>query len=283
MTRGPVAIVTDSASDLPPDIAESSGIRVVPLTVTFGSRPLLDGVDLPAEAYWDRLAESRELPTTASPPPEALTETYETVGRHSDGVVSIHLSGGLSRTADSARLAAARASVPVEVVDSRSVSLGEGLVALAAARAALDGADLAGTAAAARSAVARLVLSAALDTVEFLRRGGRVGRAGAALSGLLRIRPVLVLEDGVPVLAARARTRARALEEAVALVAGPAETAAVFHARAPEAEAVAARVVEACGVRPLVGLIGAVTGTHLGPGAVGLAALRPAAGGRRVD
>jgi DegV family protein with EDD domain len=283
VTSGRVAIVADSACDLPSDIAASAGIHLVPLTVTFGSVAMLDGVDLSAEAFWDRLATAPDIPTTASPSPEVLLDAYQAAGRGADGVVSVHLSGALSRTADSARLAAARASIPVEVVDTRSVSLGEGLVALATARAAGEGADLHAAAEAARSSVAGLVVSAALDTVEFLRRGGRVGRAAAALSGLLRIRPVLALEDGEPVLAARARTRARALDEAVARVAGPAEAAAVFHAGAPEARAVAGRVAEACGVEPLVGLIGPVTGTHLGPRAVGLAALRPVPVGRRVD
>jgi fatty acid kinase fatty acid binding subunit len=280
---GRVAIITDSASDLPTDLAASAGIRLVPLTVTFGSEAMLDGVDLLPDAFWDRLAEGPDLPTTASPSPEAFLQAYESAGRHAEGVVSVHLSGVLSRTADSARLAAGRASVRVEVVDTRSVSLGQGPVALAAARAAEDGADVAAEAETARSAVARLIVAAALDTVEFLRRGGRVGRIAAALSGLLRIRPVLGVEEGAPVLAARARTRAGALEEAVSRVAGPAEGAAVFHARAPEAPTVARRIARACGVEPIVGLIGAVTGAHLGPGAVGLAVLRPAPAGRRVD
>jgi DegV family protein with EDD domain len=160
--------------------------------------------------------------------------------------------------------------------------MGQGLVALGAAMAAADVPDLPTVAGRARGASARLAVVAVLDTVDFLKQGGRVGRAKAALSDLLRIRPVLSLEGGEPVLVARPRTRRRALDEAMARVGVPAEAAAVFHARAPDASEVAARVQMACGVDPIIGLIGAVTGTHLGPRAIGLAALaksgRPSGG-----
>jgi len=278
------AVVADTACDLAPDAAKAEGILLVPLLVTFGTETLRDGVDLPAEAFWERMAGETELPTTASPSPEAFLSAYEAAAEDgAAGVVSIHLSMRLSRTTDSARLAADGASVPVEVIDSRSVSSGQALVALAAARRARAGGDLAAVAAAARSAVGRLSVVAVLDTVDHLRRGGRVGRTAAALSDLLRIRPVLSLDEGEPVLVARARTRARALDEAVARVAGPSEAAVVFHAGAPEAEVVASRVAEACGVHPTIGLIGAVTGTHLGPRALGVAALRTAPREGRVD
>ncbi|HEX2030655.1 MAG TPA: DegV family protein [Actinomycetota bacterium] len=270
-----VAVVTDSAADLPPDAAASAGVTVVPLTVTFGDEAFLDGVELPPEAFWERVRGGGELPTTASPSPEAVRGAYERA--RADGaaaVASIHVSGKLSRTVDTARLAAAEASLPVDVVDTRSVSAGQGLVVLAAAGAATAGAGLDRVVAAATSATSRLAVAAALETVDFLRRGGRVGAARAALSELLRIRPVLSLDDGEPVLAARARTRRRAIDEALARAAGPAEAAAVFHAGAREAEDVADRLARATGVRPSIGVIGAVTGTHLGPGALGVAVIR---------
>ncbi len=269
-----VAVVADSACDLPPEHANQLDIRLVPLTVTFGEESFLDGTELTPDGFWDRVTEGA-FPTTASPSPQALVDAYEgAAAEGATGVVSVHLSAHLSRTGETARLAAASSPVPVEVIDSRSVSMGQGLVVMAAAREAERGADLAAVAAAARSTVDRLTVAAMLDTVEFLKRGGRVGPARAALSDLLRIRPVLSLEDGEPVLAARARTRARALDEALRMVAGPAESAAVFHARAPEVTPIAERLAEACGVDPEVGLIGAVTGAHLGPGAIGLAVVR---------
>jgi fatty acid kinase fatty acid binding subunit len=277
-----VAVVADSACDLPPHRAQEAAIRLVPLTVTFGEESFLDGTELSPERFWDRVADGA-FPTTASPSPQALVDAYEgTTAQGALGVVSVHLSAHLSRTGETARVAAASASVPVVVIDSRSVSMGQGLVALAAAREAQRGADLEAVATAARSAADRLTVAAMLDTVEFLKRGGRVGPARAALSDLLRIRPVLSLEDGEPVLAARARTRGRALDEALRMVAGPAEGAAVFHARAPEAGQIAERLADACGVIPEVGLIGAVTGAHLGPRAVGLAVIRRGGGSDRA-
>jgi DegV family protein with EDD domain len=267
-------VVADSACDLPKTLAEPAGIRTVPLTVSFGTESFLDREELSPEAFWDRVTTDPRFPTTASPAPEALAEAYRAeASAGATGVVSIHLSRALSRTVESARLAASGSPVPVEVVDTGSVSMGQGLVALAAAEAAADHADLETVAAWARAASVRMVVVAVLDTVDFLKRGGRLGRARAALSDLLRIRPVLSMESGEPVVVARPRTRRRALDEAVARVGVPAEAAAVFHARAPDALEAAARLGEACGVSPEIGLIGAVTGAHLGPRAIGLAVL----------
>ena len=270
----PVAVVADSACDLPDDLAASEGVRVVPLSVAFRARSFLDGRELDAASFWDLVTTSDEVPTTASPSPAAFLEAYAAAAdAGASAVVSVHVAGTLSRTVETARAASAESPVRVEVVDSRSVSLGQGLVVLAAARAAGRGAGIAEVVAEATLAVRRMRVAAALDTVEFLRRGGRVGRARAALSGMLRIRPVLSLDDGEPVLVARSRTRAAALDEVVRLTATPAEAAAVFHARADEADEVAATVAERCGVDPLVGLVGAVTGSHLGPRTLGVAVL----------
>lgn len=272
--RARIAVVCDSAADLPP--AAAAEVVVVPLTVVFGTEELRDGVDLPAEAFWERVAQDPALPTTASPAPEALLEAYRRAADGgASGIVSVHLSGSVSRTVESARLAAGESPVPVEVVDSRSVSLGEGLVALTAARATAAGASLSRAAEEARAASTRLEVFALLDTVEFLQRGGRLGRAKAALSDLLRIRPILSLEDGEPTLAARARTRGRGIGEVLSRCRGPAEAAGVLHSGAAEAPRVAQALEVSCGVTPIVALIGAVTGTHLGPRALGVALLRP--------
>ena len=246
---------------------------MVPLTVAFGTESFLDGVDLSPTEFWDRV-ERGEHPTTASPSPGAMAEAWSAAAGPG-GVVSVHLSASLSRTVDTARAAATGAVSSVEVVDSRSVSMGQGLVAIAAARAAAGGAGLAEVTEAARAATDRLSVGAILETVEFLRRGGRVGKAKAAMSDLLRIRPVLSLEDGDVVLAGRARTRRRAVDEVLARVGGPAEAAAVFHARAPDVDDVVRLVRDATRVEPLVGLIGPVTGAHLGPGALGIAVMAP--------
>lgn len=268
-----VAVVTDSASDLhePP-----TDLSIVPLTVAFGTEAMLDGVDLSAEAFWDRVDASDEIPTTASPPPEAFARAYASAAATgAEAVVSVHVSAELSRTVASAQSAAADAPVPVHVVDTRSVSLGEGLVALAALDRARAGRDGHAVAAAAREAAVRLEVYAFLETVDFLQRGGRVGRARAAISDLLRIRPILTLDGGEPALAARARTRGRAIEEILTRAGADATVTGVLHARAPEAEAVARRLGAATGTTPIVSLVGSVTGSHLGPGCLGVALLRP--------
>jgi DegV family protein with EDD domain len=269
-----VAVVTDSAADLPRPLADSLGIRAVPLTVSFGERSFLDGEELSAAEFMERVSAGTEFPTTASPPPEAFARAYaEAFARGAGGVVSVHLSGELSRTVDSARAAARDAPLPVEVVDSRGVSLGEGLVAVAAAWAARAGGRLEEVAAVARSCPPRTRMFAMIDSVEFLRRGGRLGATKAAISDLLRIRPVLTLADGVPEVVSRARTRSRAIADVLERASVPAEAAAVIHSDAPEAAEVIDRVRDATGVEPLEARIGAVIGAHLGPRALGVVVL----------
>jgi DegV family protein with EDD domain len=264
-----VAVVTDSAADLPHALARSLGIRVVPLTVSFGDASFLDGVDLTAKAFWARLETDPAFPTTASPPPAAFLAAYrEAAEAGAEAVVSVHLSGELSRTAESARAAATESPVPVEVVDSRGVSLGEGLVAVAAARAAALGMGLRDVSRVAARAPARTRMFAMLDTVESVGRGGRFATPNAPEQ--LRIRPVLTLVDGRPELVSRARTRSRAIAEVLARTAGPAEAAAVIHSGAPELGAVASAVREATGAEPVEAVIGAAMGAHMGPRALGV-------------
>lgn len=272
-----VAVVTDSASDLSEE--SGAGIAIVPLIVTFGDRSYRDREELDPDRFWSLLDQDPDFPTTSSPGPAAFAEAYrEAASRGAEGVVSVHLSERLSRAVESARRAAGDAPIPVEVVDTRSVSLGQGLVARAAARAAETGTSVAEVAEVARAAADGATIVAVLDTVDHLRRGGRLGRARAALSELLRIRPVLTLQEGEPALVSRARTRGRAIEEMLRLAAGPAVEAAVLHGGAPEVDEVAAEIERSCGVPPLVEAIGAVTGSHLGPRALGVAVLRDPAG-----
>ena len=253
-------------------------MAIVPLLVTFGSQSFLDGVELTADEFWRRVEEGT-VPTTASPSIGAFGKAYRRAAdRGASGVISVHLSGALSRTADTAGQAARDAPLPVAVVDTSSVSAAQGLVALAAAGVAAAGASREDVTRAAHRAVARLRLAAVLDSADLLARGGRAGPAAAAVTGSLRIRPVLTIRQGRPVLQSRARTRSRAIDDAIEVVAGPAEAAAVFHSGAPEADDVAARQAAITGVEPLVVPVGSVTGTHLGRRALGLAAIGRADG-----
>jgi DegV family protein with EDD domain len=270
-----IGVVCDTASDLPSALADDLGIVLVPLHVRFGTTELVDREELSTKEFWARCAASAELPETAAPSPGAFSAAFEAVAAAGvDGVVCVTLSSKLSATGQAAAQAArAFGGVPVQVVDSLSVTLGEGMVALAAAEAAAGGADLAGVVAAAESTRARLSVFGAIDTLDNLRRGGRIGGAAAALGTLLSIKPVIEVRDGVVEQESRQRTRARSLRYLAEKVraAGPLERLAVASAAAPDLD----QFLELLdGVEPrcprLVGDIGPVIGTHAGPGAIGV-------------
>ena len=273
-----VAVVTDSTCDLPPELVESLGLRVVPLSVIFGDETLIAGVQLSPEGFYERLAASETLPTTSQPAPAWFEEAYADCA--DDGythVVSIHCSAALSGTVALARDRARRASVDVEVVDSRLVGGALGAAAIAAHRVAEAGGSLAEVVAAAdrvRASAASLIV---VDTLDHLRRGGRLTGAQAAIGTALRVKPILyVTPDGRVEVRERARTWTRALERVGALAAqaagGRPVDVTVTHAVAPERAAQLWEVVDRhVTVRDrLETLIGPVVGSHVGPGAVGL-------------
>lgn len=275
----PVVIVTDSTASLPPEVAAERGVRVVPLQVVIGATVYDEGADgatpeLVAAALKDWLPVS-----TSRPGPAALLEVYEQAAR--DGateVVSIHLSGQMSGTFESAQLAARDASIRVLPVDTRQVGVATGYAVLAAA----DVLDAGGDAeAAAEAARARAELSASLfyvDTLEYLRRGGRIGKAAALLGGALSVKPLLQIEDGVVASLERVRTSARALarlEELAVQAAGEVPVdVCVAHLANPEragqlAERLAHRLEANLEGREVwCGELGAVLGAHVGPGMI---------------
>lgn len=277
--RPAVRVVTDSTADLPPALVGELDIEVVPLLVIFGEEEFLDGVNLDSEEFFERLERSPTPPKTSQPAPAAFQEVYERLSRQTDRIVSIHLSAKLSGTLDSARTAAQALGdrCRVELVDSRSVSMGLGMAVLAAARAAREGADLEEAAQAARSVSERLRIAVLLETLEYLRRGGRIGRAQSLLGSLLRIKPILTIQDGEAHPLARARTRERALERVYELTMSHPEIqeVAIMHATtAHDAERLAARVVAERPHIPVhVGRLGPVIAVHGGPGIVGMAAV----------
>jgi DegV family protein with EDD domain len=276
---GGVAVVTDSTCDLPRELVESLGLRVVPLSVTFDRDSHIAGVTLEHEAFYDRLAESRRLPTTSQPAPAWFEEAYaDCVDEGYDAVVSIHCSAALSGTVSLARDRAAHADIPVEVVDARLVGGALGLAALAAHRVAERGGSVAEVVAASQAVTARSTSLIVVDTLENLRRGGRLTGAQAAVGTALRVKPVLQLtEEGRVEVRERVRTWTRALDRVAQLVAEAADgrvvDAVVVHAVAPER---AAQLWQRLGSRVTVregleALIGPIVGTHVGPGAVGVA------------
>jgi DegV family protein with EDD domain len=276
-----VYIVTDSTSDIPRQMAEELNITVVPLTVTFGDESFRDGIDMTADEFYARLSHAKVLPTTSQPPPALFEHAYRHLTSRGE-VVSIHLSHKFSGTVESARTAA-RAVAPdkITVVDSTSVSMGMGLCVLAAAKAAAAGASRAECAAAAESVASRLRIAVAFETLEYLRRGGRIGRAQAFLGGLLRLKPILTIKDGETYPVTRVRSHQKAMDELFSLCTKhqPVEEVAVLYTTTPdEAAALADRAREALPRVPvLLGRFGPALGVHGGPGMIGIAAVEGAA------
>lgn len=271
-----VRIVTDSAADLPPEIADAKGIRVVPLTVRFGDDVYTSGVDLTTEEFWKKLPTAPESPATAAPSAGDFEEVYrELVEEGADGIVSIHLSSKLSATYQSATVAAGEFSdVPVEVVDTLGVSATTGLLSLHAAELAEEGTSAADIAASVEDLRKRTHLYGAIDTLEYLRRGGRIGGAQALLGTMLKVKPVVSIVDGIVEPVERVRTRPKALEHLADLVRKQAEgidRIVVLSGDAPDVDDFLSKLEGVVEVpKENLWALGPVVGTHSGPGVVGV-------------
>ena len=270
-----VRVVTDSACDLPQELADELGIEIVPLTIRFGATEFVDRSELSTAEFWRRNASSATLPETAAPSPGQFEAAYRAlVEQGADGICVVSLSSEMSATMQSAQLAAKALAgeVPIEIVDSQSATIGEGMIAVAAARAARDGADLATVAARARSAATRTRVWGALDTLENLRKGGRIGGAKAMLASVLSIKPIIEVRHGRVEEGGKQRTRGKALAFLVEKVrdAGPIETLAVMHADTDDVGELVARLQPLAPGEIVVGDIGPVVGSHTGRGTIGV-------------
>ena len=277
---GPVQVVTDSTADLPPALAQELGITVVPLQVIFGEESFRDGVDLSSEEFFRRLQEDSDLPRTSQPSLGDFQRAYEGLAAKTERILSIHLSSRLSGTVETARQAARAAQSSadrrrIEVIDCGTISMPMGLAVTAAARVARAGGDLEACAAAARSVLRRQRIAIALDTLAYLRRGGRIGRAQAFLGSVLQLKPILTIREGEVYPLTRVRTYRKALEELlrICLDQGGVVEAAVMHATSPEdARFLAEEVARRCpGIPVHIGQIGPAIGVHGGPGIIALA------------
>jgi len=275
-----IALVTDSTASLPPDVATARGVTVVPLQVVIGATSYDEGVDggVTPEMLAEALQEWTPV-STSRPNPDEMLEVYERLAAEgATEIVSIHLSADLSGTFESAQLAARRSPVPVHALDARQVGMGTGFAVLAAADARDAGADPAGMVAAARERSSATTSLFYVDTLEYLRRGGRVGAAAALLGSALAVKPILKVEDGRVGPFERVRTSGKALsrleELAVEAASEHQVEIAVAHLASPEraealAEKLTTRLAEGLGDRAVyVGEIGAVLGAHVGPGMV---------------
>lgn len=273
----PTAVVTDSTSDLPAQEVERLAVTVVPAIVTLDGQSYVDGAGLSRTEFYRRLPSLRQPATTAAPPPGVFAEAYERLlSAGAQAVLSLHLSQKLSGMLDIARQAATAFGERVRTFDSQQVSLGLGFQAAAAASAAWRGEPLQAVLETARSARARARTIAMINTLEYLRRSGRVSWLRAGLGEALRVKLLVAVIDGAVQRLDEVRTRGRALGalEAQARAWGPLERLAVLHSAIPEqAAAFAARLRQLCAETPLVVDVTTVIGAHVGPGSIGLAAL----------
>jgi DegV family protein with EDD domain len=277
-----VGIVTDSASDLPDDVARRLGIEIVPLSIRFGDEELIDREQLSTAEFWRRCKASPTLPSTAAPSPGRFEQAYRKLA--ADGaahIVAITLSGALSATFQSAELAAKTVGddgIRVAVVDSRTVSLGTGTIVIACGELAATLPDddsaldtIVGTAV---DLVGRTRVFGALDTLDNLKKGGRIGNAKALLATALSIKPIIAVENGVVEQSGRQRTRSKALRfliDKVAAASGAIDHLAVLHADCDDIDEFLAQLRPFYDRDIIVGQIGPVVGAHAGLGTIGVA------------
>lgn len=271
-----VRIVTDSSCDLPQAMADALGIRIVPLSVRFGDIEYIDRTTITATEFWSKCAASATLPETAAPSPGSYEETYRSLA--ADGataIVVVALSSDLSATMQSAELAA-RAVAPgidVRIVDSRNASMGLGLTVLACGELAATGASVDEVVARAQSVIPRTRVFAALDTLDNLKKGGRIGGAKAMLATVMSIKPLISITNGRVEEAGKQRTRSKALAYLVDIVRNqevPIERLSILNAQCSDIDAFVAMVKEVYSGEIIVGDIGAVIGTHAGQGTIGI-------------
>ncbi len=275
-----VRVVTDSVSDLPASIADELDITVVPANVHFGTQVFKDGVDLTTDQFFDRLINGPDFPTTSQPSVGEFMDAYSSVARDADAIVSVHVSGKVSGTVNSARQGAERVDVgcPIEVLDTQQASMGVGLIAMAAARAAKEGAAVDDVVAAAKDASERAQCVALLDTLEYLQKGGRIGKARALVGTLLKIKPLIIVRDGEVHDFAKERTRRKAVArlERAAHEFAPLSSASVMYSTSrDEADTLAEsiRSLMTGEEDPIVARFGPALGTYVGPDSLGLVVL----------
>ena len=275
-----VRIVTDSTADLPEALREELGISVVPLGVIFGDEHFREGIDITTDLFYDRLIHGNVMPTTSAPSVGDFLAVYEPLLKETDEIVSIHLSSKLSATYSVACQAAqilAERGARVEVIDSRLISLGMTFLAAAAARAGLGGASIEDIRALVERMIPRVRTFIVLGTLEYLRRGGRIGRGRAFLGTVLRVKPLLSLRDGEVHPEERVRTHVHAMERMfqIAMSYPRVQELAIGYTTNPhDADMMRRRLAEAL---PRVNIymtrVGPVIGTHGGPGVLGIGIL----------
>lgn len=283
----PVKIVTDSTADLPPELIDELGISVVPIYIRVGAEVYRDGVDISHDELYRKLATGRVYPTTSQPLPRDFADVYRKLARETDEIVSIHVASNLSGTYQSARRAREMvdAACRIKVIDSRSVSMGLGLITITAARLAAAGGTLDTVLAEVREAIPNTRFFGFLDTLKYLFLGGRIGRAQALAGSVLKVKPIVTLRDGEFYPSGQARTRARGIERLFDFARRSLDIKelAVVHSTTPEeADNLSERIGASFLDRSRVHLarLGPALGVHGGPGTLAVALLGNGNAGR---
>lgn len=277
-----VAIFTDSASDMDPAVAEAKGIRIVPLLVTFGSETYKAGEELSTAAFWERMvAPDAPFPKTAASSPGEFKDAYEAAFTDgAEAIVSIHVAGALSGTIKSAQIA--RDMLPdreIHVVDSLGASMAQGILAEMAVEMAADDRPAAEIADTLETRAPDMRMYVALETLDYLRKGGRISGTQATIGNLLSVKPIIRVDHGVVDTVERVRTRGKARERLIELICErPIERLAILHTITPDIEAFRDEVIARAGTGltaddVTISLVGPSVGPHLGPGCVGAAVL----------
>lgn len=275
-----VRVLVDSTADIPPARASELGIEVVPLTVHFGDETFRDGVDLDGAGFYRKLTTSPVVPTTSTPPPALFEDVYRKLhAQGATGVLAMHIGSDLSATfsvsTTAARTVTAETAMPIEVIDSRQVSAGYGLPAEIVAAEAKDGASLSDLKAHVESLLSRIHLIAVLDTLEYLRRGGRIGRGAAFLGTVLNVKPLLEVRDSAVHPLEQVRTTGKARERVGQIVGRLGELEAVAIAQSDDTTGQQLlNVTRNFWNGPVeIFSLGPVVGTHAGPGAGAVVAI----------
>jgi len=269
-----IKIVTDSSADLPAQLVQELGITVVPLYVRFGEEVYRDRVDITEDEFYQRLLHDPVHPSTIQPTPQDFTEVYQKLSPEADGIISIHISSKLSGTCNSALRGKEmiEKGCPIEVVDSQMTTMGLGLVAIVAATMAKAGEGLEKVVAEVKGTIPNMHLMGLLDTLKYLRLGGRIGKAEALLGSVLNVKPLLTLKDGEVVPAGQARSRTKGMERLFDFVKNTEniqDLAIVYNTTPTEAQTLAERIGSIFTKEQVkLATVGPMLGVHMGPGAL---------------
>jgi len=274
-----IKIVTDSSADLPAELVQELGITVVPLYVRFGEEVYRDRVDITEDEFYQRLLHDPVHPSTIQPTPQDFVDVYQKLSPEADGIVSIHISGKLSGTCNSALRGKelVEKACPIEVVDSQMTTMALGLLAIVAATAAKGGEGLDKVVAEVKGTIPNMHFLALFDTLKYLLLGGRIGKAKALLGSVLKVKPLITLKDGEVVPAGQARSRSKGIERLLDFVKNAKniqDLAVVYNTTPEEAQVLAERIGSIFPKEQIrLATIGPMLGVHTGPGAL-IVALR---------